>query len=152
MRQAEIFTFTDEDYLCSMGFFGSSTPDQLLNTVIFCVGKGFALCAGQEHRVLRGVNHNSQFKFMRNRDGEIFFSYTEDKGLKTNKGGLKHMKLVPKTVYLYVTNNLECCPLRILIKYLSLMQKNRTCPAFYLQPRKKYFGNSWFLNCPVRVN
>ena len=43
VKQAEVLSSTDEDYLWSLGYLGASTPDQLLNTIVFCVGKGFAL-------------------------------------------------------------------------------------------------------------
>ena len=119
-----------------------SHPDQLLNTVIFFVGKGFALRAGKEHRALRGLPFHSQFKFIKDSDGEIFLRYTEDIGLKTNKGGLKHQKIEAKTVDLYATANEDHCPLRAIIKYLALLPKNRTCQAFYLQPQKKFFGKA----------
>ena len=128
------------------------SPDQLLNTVVFSIGKGFALRAGKEHRSLRAIPFNSQFTFMRDPDNEIFLRYTEDIGLKTNKGGLKHRRVQPKTVDLYASNNSERCPLRAIIKYITLMPKNRMCTAFYLQSRKKFFGKLWYLNRPAGVH
>ena len=100
-----------------------SHPQQLLNTVIFSIGKGFALQAGQEHRALRGLPFNSQFTFMRDPDSEVFLRYIEDIGLKTNKGGLKHQKVNTKTVDLYATDNPDQCPLRAIVKYLSLLPR-----------------------------
>ena len=35
VRQAQVLSATDEDYLWSMGFLGTSNPDQLLNTIVF---------------------------------------------------------------------------------------------------------------------
>ena len=87
VKQAQVLSVTDEDYLWSLGYLGSSMPDQLLNTVVFCVGKGFALQAGKEHRALRAIPFNSQLAFHRDDDNEIYLQYTEDIGLKTNKGG-----------------------------------------------------------------
>ena len=43
VKQAEILTATDKDLLWSLGCLGMSHPQQLLNTVIFSIGKGFAL-------------------------------------------------------------------------------------------------------------
>ena len=154
VKQAEVLTATDEDLLCSMGLLGTSHPEQLLNTIIFCIGKGFALRAGKEHRALRGLPFSSQLNFIRDSDGEIFLCYTEDIGLKTNKGGLKHRKVDPKTVDLYGSANTERCPLQAIIKYLSLLPKHRFCMAFYLQPRKKYFGKAcvWlWVRCVMRL-
>ena len=152
VRKAAVLSATDEDLLWSLGFLGMDSPQQLLNTVVFCIGKGFALRAGKEHRALRGFAFNSQFKFMSDPDGEVLLRYTEDIGLKTNKGGLRHRRVDPKSVDLYAASNSERCPLRVIIKYLSMMPKNRTCSAFYLQPRKKFFGKSWYINRPAGVN
>ena len=152
VKRAEALTATDEDLLWSLGLLGMAHPEQLLNTVIFCIGKGFALRASQEHRALRGLPFNSQFKFMRDTDGEIFLRYTEDIGLKINKGGLKHRKIEPKTVDLYGSANTERCPLQAIIQYLSLLPKNRSCMAFYLQPWKKFFRKAWYVNRPARTN
>ena len=127
VKQSEIITAMDEDLLWSLDLLGTSNPDQLLNTIIFCVGKGFALRAGKEHRALRTIPFQSQFKFMRDPDGEIFLRYTEDVGLKTNKGGLKHRNIEAKTVDLYASLNCDRCPLHAIIKYLTLLP--RTEPA-----------------------
>ena len=143
---------TDEDYLWSLGYLGNSTPDQLLNTMVFCVGKGFALWASKEHRALRAIPFNSQLAFHRDDDNEIYLQYTEDIGLKTNKGGLKHKKVEPKTVVMYASDRPDCCPLCIILKYMALLPKTRTCQAFYLQPRETFFGRSWYLNRPAGVN
>ena len=110
-------------------------PEQLLNTVIFMVGKGFSLRAGKEHHVLRAPPFNSQFKFMKH-DGQIFIRYNEDIGLKTNKGGIKHRKIEPKEVDLFPTDQELCCLVRIILKYLSVLPANRNCKSFYLQQRK----------------
>ena len=152
VKNAQILSSTDEDYLWSMGFLGTSTPDQLLDTVVFCIGKGFALHVGKEHRALHSIQFQSQFKFMHDNDGEIFLRYIEDIGLKTKKGGLKHHKVEAKSMDLYATSNPDRCPLCIIIRYLSLLPKNRSCQAFYLQPRKKFFGKSWYVNRPAGVN
>ena len=89
---------------------------------------------------------------MRDSDGEIFLRYSEDIGTKTNKGSLKHRKIEAKTVDLYATVNADHCPLCAIMKYLSVLPKNRTCSAFYLQPRKKYFGKAWYVNIPAGIN
>ena len=49
VKWAEVPSAMDKDLLWTLGFLGMDNPDQLLNTVIFSVGKGFALCAGKEH-------------------------------------------------------------------------------------------------------
>ena len=58
VRQVEVLTAMDGDYLWSLGFLGTGSLEQLLNTVVFCVGKGFALWAGREHRALQVILFN----------------------------------------------------------------------------------------------
>ena len=135
-----------------MGMLGLDNPDQLISTVIFFMGKGFALRAGKEHRALRGLGFSSQLKFMTDPDGVIFLRYMEDVGLKTNRGGLQHCRIDMKTVDLYAASNADRCPLRAIIKYMSLVSKTRTCPAFYLQPQRPFFGKAWYMNRPTGIN
>ena len=52
VRQAEILTSNHKEYLWLLNLLGTSNPEQLLTTIIFIVGKGFALRAGKEHHVL----------------------------------------------------------------------------------------------------
>ena len=75
-------TTFDEDYLWSLGLLGCENPENLLNTVMYLVGKGFALCAGKEHHVLRSPPFDSQFKFHHDNSGTIFLRYKEDIGFK----------------------------------------------------------------------
>ena len=51
-----------------------------------------------------------------------------------------------------MTDRPERCPLHVILWYLSLLLKTRTCQAFYLQPHKKFFGKAWFLNRPAGIN
>ena len=148
VKKADVLTAMDEDLLWSMGLLGTDHPDQLPNTVIYSVGKGFALRAGKEHRALRGLPFTSQFKFMQGSDREIFLCYSEDVGTKTNKGGLKHRQIDTKTVDLYASPTPDRCLLQAIIKYLTLLPKARSCGAFYLQPHKKFFGKAWYVNRP----
>ena len=152
VRQAEVLTFTDEDVLWSLGLLGYHNLKVLLHTVLFSLGLTCALRAGKEHRSLRSPPFQSQFTFLYDSEGKQYFRYSEDHGLKTNKGGIKHRKLDTKRVDVYPNDNIERCPVRILAYYLSKLPKNRTCKALYLTPRKKYNANSWYLNTPVGIN
>ena len=98
-----------------MGYFGVQDPETLLNTMVFIIGKGFALRVGKEHHLLRGLSFNSQFEFLHDIDGEIFIRYTEDLGLKTNKEGIKQRKVEVKEVDLYQIED----PHRWPVKYFS---------------------------------
>ena len=110
----------DEDLLWNLGLLGTSSPTILLSTVVFLLGKGCALRAGKEHRVLQSSPFKSQCKFLcdGNVDGQIFIRYFEDIGLKMNKGGLKHQKVELKTVDIYAIENSERCPVCVILKYL----------------------------------
>ena len=95
VRKAQILSQSEEEFLWSLGLLGSSNPEVLLNTVIFVIGKGFALRAGKEHQALRSPSFNSQFSFLHDDQGYWLIRYNEEIGFKTNKGGLKHRKVDP---------------------------------------------------------
>ena len=152
VRKAEVLTFTDEDLLWSLGLLGCHTPQALLDTVVFKLGLSCALRAGKEHRILRSIPFKSQFEFLHDSTGSMYLRYTEDLGLKTNKGGLKHRNLDRKVVDVYCISDISRCPVRIFMTYLSCLPKNRITKALYLQPRKKFTDHSWFLDRPVGVN
>ena len=122
----------------SLGLLGRHSPEVLLNAIIFMVGKGFALRAGNEHQALCSPPFSSQLELNRDDEGYWFIHYKEEAGFKTNKGGLKHHKVEPKEVDIYAIDNFECCPVRLIILYLSLLPKGQKCQSFYLQPRKKF--------------
>ena len=152
VRKAQVLSHMDEDYLWSLGLLGSNDPETLLNTMVFLIGKGVALRAGKEHHVLRRPPFNSQFEFCYDEAGCCFIRYHEDLGLKTNKGGLKHRKIEPKTVDVYPIENSERCPVRLFVKYLSMLPRGSSCTSFYMQPRKKYTPQNWYLNRPAGQN
>ena len=151
VKKAQVLSASDEDYLWSLGHFGTDNPDQLLNTLVLVIGKGFALRAGKEHHLLRAPPFNSQFHFLIDHDGKPFVRYIEDIGLKTNKGGIKQRKLQPKEVDMFSLDS-DKCPVKILQKYLSLIPVNCNCPSFYLQPKKKITPDCWFQDRPAGVN
>ena len=152
VKQAQILTVTDEDLVWNIGLLGLHCPESLLNTVVFVIGKGFSLRAGKEHYALRRPPYNSQFVFHHDQTGQVFLRYTEDIGLKINKGGIKHRKIEPKQVDLYPIDNVDRCPLRVILMYLSKLPKSGTCQSFYMQPRKKYTAQSWSQNRPAGQN
>ena len=152
IRKAQILSDFDEEWLWNSALLGVHNPEVLLNTVLFVISKGCALRAGVEHRVLRSPPFSSQFEFLHDSSGSIFIRYSEDLGLKTNKGGLKHRKVDPKVVDIFPTPNASRCPMHLIITYLSMLPKERKCKAFYLQPGKKYSPGNWFLDKPAGAN
>lgn len=83
IKQASILSFDQEELLWNQGFLGCSNPDQLLCTLVFLLGIYYALRAGAEHRALRSIGHNSQFKYFF-KDGQHHLLYTEDLGTKNS--------------------------------------------------------------------
>ena len=73
-------------------------------------------------------------------------------GLKTNKGGIRQKRIEPKIVDLYPIENVDRCPVRIIIRYLSLLPTDKRSQAFYLQCKKKPEPYCWYLNRPVGAN
>ena len=84
--------------------------------------------------------------------GNLYLRYTEDVGLKTNKGGLKHRNVESKVVDVHCISDVSRCPVRIFMKYLSMLPKNRVTEALYLQPRKKFTSKMWYLDKPIGIN
>ena len=78
--------------------------------MVFIIEKGCALRAGKEQHVFQRPHFQSQFEILYDNTGSTFIYYSEDKGWKTNKGGLKHRKLEPKQVDVYPIENSEWCP------------------------------------------
>ena len=152
VRQADVLSFSQEDILWGSGQLGSSNPIQLLNTVVFTLGMACALRAGKEHRALRSMGFQSQIQWKMDRNGERYFVYTEDIGLKTNKGGLKHRKVKPKVVEVFPIANRERCPVRILYRYFCRIPVNRKCSALYLRPIANFNAERWYYDQPMGVN
>ena len=152
VRQAAVLSGLDEEELWCQGLLGWANPENLLNTVIYLIKKGFALRAGKEHHCLRSPDFQYQLKFHRDEEGVTFLRYTEDIGLKTNKGGLKHRKVEPKQVDLYPVVGSDRCPLKMINFYLSKLPANRKCSSFYLQPKRKFTDSVWYLDRPAGQN
>ena len=53
VKQAQAFTEEEEELLWRVGALGDGAADVLLDTMVFLIGKNFALRSGQEHRELK---------------------------------------------------------------------------------------------------
>ena len=93
VSKANVITPTNEDLLWSLDLLSTSHPEQLLNTVIFFVSKGFALHAGKEHWALHGLPFHSQFKFIKDNNGENFYINVEDMVWRPTSGAWSIRKL-----------------------------------------------------------
>ena len=148
-RQAEVLSQLNIDILWQNNFLGVQNPEQLLRTVFFVVGMLCTLRAGREHQKLHSIPFNSQFSWCVDGQGREYMKYTEDITQKNNKGGLKYRKIVPKMVNVYPLHDSVRCPIAVIKKYLSLLPEGRKCQSFYLQTKKKFKPNCWFLDRPV---
>ena len=72
--------------------------------------------------------------------------------MKTNKGGLKHRKVEPKVVDVYPIPEIDRFPVRLILKYLSLLPSNHKCNTFYLKPQEKFRPVYWYCDRPVGSN
>ncbi len=136
VKQADVITEDQENQLWTMGILGKDKPLQLLRTVLYLLGINLALRAGQEHRVLHSIatGHRNQLSFAVH-DGKRVIIYKEDPGTKTNQGGIRHKKLLGKTVTIYPAMDRACCPVAALLKYHARLPPKRKCQALYLHPR-----------------
>ena len=120
-RQAESLTIEDEDILWEKGLLGDSSPQTLLDTIVFCNGLYFALRSGAEHRQLRF--NSSQFELIEHPE-RPYLKYTEDIS-KNRPGGIKGRNVKPKVVIHHAnTENKDRCFLRLYKKYISLEESN----------------------------
>ena len=96
------------------GALGDSTPQVLLDTMLYLCGIHFALRSGEEHRSLQ----LSQFQLVCPTDGTPHLIYTE-KYSKNNQGGLQHRKVKPKFVTCYANEqDPQRCLVKLFEKYL----------------------------------
>ena len=117
-RQAEIITEDEEELLWSKGALGDSTPQQLLDTMVFYNGLVFALRSGKEHRQLR--HSPCQIEVVEKPGERAFLKYTEDVS-KNRQGGLKGRNIKPKVVYHHANiDNPQRCFVRPFKRYMEL--------------------------------
>ncbi|XP_038068807.1 zinc finger MYM-type protein 2-like isoform X3 [Patiria miniata] len=146
-KQAEEITVEEEESLWQKQILGSSSPSQLLNTLVYSIGLNFALRGGQEHRNLRWKS--PQLQILIDGNGDKFLRYTEDAS-KTNQGDLKHRHIKPKVVDAYESKVRERCIVTLFEEY------ERHCPpedqrpdAFYLRPLAQPRGQVWYAAQPL---
>ena len=152
VKKAEVLSHVDIDILWENGFLGEDNPNQLLTTVFFMIGMSCALRAGKEHQKLHSIPFNSQFEWKVDDSGRHYLKYCKDLGMKTNKGGLKHRKLEAKCVNVYPILGSSRCPVMLIMKYFSLLPSEYSCRSLYLQPKKKFTSECWYLDKPVGIN
>jgi hypothetical protein len=109
------------------------------------MGLNFALRSGQEHRSLT----REQLIIGSSSSGK-YIEYAE-KVSKTNKRGLKHVKVKPKVSRAFERSG---CPARCIVRLYELYLSH--CPEFkgpdspvYLKPLKKISSQVWYACVPL---
>ncbi len=136
-------TVEEEKQMWSAGVLGESSPETLLNTLYFYIGKLFGLRA-KEHRILR--LHNFVVT-----ENEV--SFVENVS-KTFHGGLKDLKRNPRNVKhcCHADNEKDHkhCIVKLFKKYISMVsQLSRRNDAFYFRPSKISYK---FEDVPVGIH
>ena len=127
-KQAEPITEDEECLLWSSGQLGVHTAKSLLNTVYYYNCKVFGLRSYDEHRNLR----RGQYSKKLDEEGRVYLEYS-DFGSKTNRGGLKHMKVDNKVIRQYENvEDGEHCIVNIFLYYLTVLPANED--TFYHRP------------------
>ena len=127
-KQAQPITPDEESLLWASGQLETQTAKAFLNTVYFYNCKVFGLRSYDEHRNLRCA----QFEKKVDEKQRVYLEYT-DYGSKTNRGGLKHIKVENKTVRQYENvSDPDHCVVNIFVKYFDLIPDRSL--HFYFRP------------------
>ena len=146
-RQAEPLTEEEEEILWQKGLLGDSSPQTLLDTMLFMHGLYFALRSGKEHRQLRFKP--CQVELIERPGERAYLQYFEDIS-KSRPGGLKGRKVKPKVVKHHANVSItERCFVRLFKLYMQKCPANRPNDAFYLQPLQKPTPDCWYSTRPL---
>ena len=157
-RQAEFISLDYENELWRSGTLGEDTPDKLRDTVLFILGINLALRAGDEHHDLQRASPTQPLQLTFERDpetGNRCVVYREDTVTKCNDGGLNSLKKERKVVWIFPTENVTRCPVRLIDKYVSLCPEGTTKTKklnFYLRSLEKPNPAQWYSTQPVGKN
>ena len=156
-KQAEVISLDYEERMWQNGILGEDNPQKLRDTVLFLLGINLELRAGDEHYDLRRSTSEkpSQLSFERDLgSGKRCLVYREDTVTKTNDGGLSNLKKECKVVWVFPSENVNRCPVRLVDKYVSLtpnVGKSKKA-NFYLHCLEKHNPAQWYADQPVGRN
>ena len=149
-QKAEPITFEEEEILWQKRILGDSSPQSLLDTMLYMNGLYFALRGGKEHRNLR--HKPSQIKLIEKPGERSYLMYVEDVS-KNHPGGLKGRKIKPKIFYHHTNiEKPDRCFVRLYKLYNSCCPSDRPDHAYYLRPLQKPASDCWHSNQPVGHN
>jgi hypothetical protein len=98
-KRSHSISFEDEEQLWKTGALGSSTPKQLVDTLIYELGIHLSLRASKEHRDLEFCE-NSQLSLCSDSNGMKYIQYVE-RYSTTSNFGLKTVAREPKVCRIY---------------------------------------------------
>ena len=146
-RQAEVISVQEEDILWQQGLLSDSSPQVLLDAMVFYCGMYFALRSDKEHRQLR--HDPCQIEVVEDAGQRAYLKYTEDIS-KNNPGGLKGQKLKAKVVIHHANTSCpERCFVRLFKMYKQLCPPDAPQHAFSLQPSRTPTSKCWYTNRPL---
>lgn len=116
-KRAAPVSWEKENDLWTCGAFGSSGPQQLIDTLIYHLGLHLALRAVQEHRDLE-YGEFSQLEIKKDPDGVDYLCYTE-RTSKSKSFGLLQCRREPKVTNVYANKNMARCVVQLYKTYLS---------------------------------
>lgn len=153
-KRSHSISFEDEEQLWKTGTLGSSTPKQLIETLIYELGLHLSLRASKEHRDLE-FGENSQLRLCSETNGTKFIQYVE-RCSKTRKFGLKTVAREPKTCRIYPNfDKPERCVVALFEKYVSKRPESHGIKghvAFYLTPKKYPTSGPWYKAIPFGIH
>ena len=148
VKQAELIPLDFEENMWKNNILLEETPEKLRETVLFLLGINLGLRAGDEHYALhRGTKDKpSQLSFEWATNGKRCEVYREDFITKTNDGGLKSFKKDRKVVWIYPSENVVRCPIRLVDKYMSLLPEvgKSGKDNFYLRSLERPIPAQWY--------
>ena len=146
-KQDEIISVDEEELLWEGGILGDSTPQSLLDTMVFCNDLYFALRSGAEHRQLH--SHPRQIEVIEKPDKKAYLKYTENISMN-RPGGIMGGKVKTKVVLHHASTEQQgCCFVTLFKRYLELLRENRPHYAFYFQPLKIPTPSCWYSKKPL---
>ena len=123
-KQVEIISEEEEELLWQKGLLGDSSPQVLLDTMVYCCGLFFALRSGGEHKSLR---HSLCHIQVVQRHGErAYLEYTEDL-TKNRPGGLRGRKVKQNIMPIPHTQSVALCAFSSAIESFSQLTLHHTC-------------------------
>ena len=94
VKQAAAFTEDQEEKLWNLNLLGAHSPSMFLKTMVFLIGKNFALRRGKEHRSLKFSQLTVGPACGNEPEKLVHVSFGE----KNNLGGLKHRAVKRKRI------------------------------------------------------